>query len=99
MAKKPVVKEAVIERALRQRVEALSGICLKIAVLGRRGFFDRLIVLPHGRVVFCELKKPRGGRLSVQQTQYLAKFTLLEVEACIIKTKADIDRLLAPPKK
>jgi len=88
------VKEVVIERELRERVIACGGICEKVMVIGRRGFFDRLIVLPDARVIFAEVKKPRGGRVSAHQRKYIDDFKGLGVEVYIVKNSADIDRLL-----
>jgi hypothetical protein len=94
MAKIPAVKEEKIEALLRARVEAAGGLCLKVTVLGRRGFPDRLAVLPGGRIVFVELKRPRGGKLRAHQIQYFKLLTSLSVEACVVRSIADIDDLL-----
>jgi hypothetical protein len=94
MGRKPSVKESVIERALREQVIARGGICEKIMVIGRRGFFDRLIVLPGPRVIFAEIKKPRGGRVSAHQRQYIDDFKARGLEVAIVRTMADIDALL-----
>jgi len=94
MGKKPSVKEAAIERALVARVLALGGVCEKIMVVGRRGFFDRLIILPGRRVIFAEVKRPRGGRVSAHQRQYIDDFKARGLEVAIIKNKADIDALM-----
>ena len=88
------VKESAIERELRIRVEALGGVCEKVRVIGRRGFFDRLVVLPPGVVVFVELKRPKRGRLSRHQIWYAARFAALGVAIALVRTSADIDALL-----
>ena len=95
MAKKPAsVKESAIERELIAAVEARGGICEKIMCVGKRGFFDRLIILPGGRIIFCEVKRPRGGKISPHQRQYQAIFQALGVEACFVRNSADIVELL-----
>ena len=91
------VKESVIEALLVARVEALGGRCEKVAVNGRRGFFDRLIVLPGGRIIFAELKRPQGGRLSQHQRLYATSFKLLGAEVALIRNAVDIDQLLLRP--
>lgn len=58
--------EQDVEDDLVKGVEALGGLCLKVKVLGRVGFPDRLVLLPGGRVIFVELKKPRGKVASWQ---------------------------------
>jgi hypothetical protein len=93
MAVKLSDKESVVERELVARVLALGGRCDKVQVIGQRGFFDRLIVLP-GRIVFAELKRPRGGRMTEHQRQYRDSYRSLGVEVALVKTSADIDALL-----
>jgi len=94
MVKSPSVKESVVERALRDRVIARGGVCEKIMVIGRRGFFDRLIILPGPRIIFAEVKRPRGGRVSAHQRQYIDDFKTRGVEVAIVRNSADIDALL-----
>jgi len=95
MAKARNVKEVIIELALSERVAAAGGICLKVQVIGGRGFFDRLVVLPGGRIIFCELKRPRGGRISPHQKQYIDTFKALGVvDVFVVKTIADINKIL-----
>ena len=55
-----MVIEADVEEALRLGVEALGGLCLKLNPLWYIGIPDRLVLLPGGRVIFVELKKPDG---------------------------------------
>jgi hypothetical protein len=93
-AKLASVKESAIERELRVRVEALGGVCEKVRVIGRRGFFDRLVALPGGVVVFVELKRPKRGRLSRHQIWYAERFTALGVAIAVVRNSADIDALL-----
>jgi len=94
MGKTPSVKESAIERALRAAVLTRGGVCEKIMVIGRRGFFDRLIVLPGPRIIFAEIKRPRGGRVSAHQRKYIDDFMVLGVEVAIVRNVADIDALL-----
>jgi hypothetical protein len=86
--------ESAIENELLRRVKAIGGACEKVTVLGQRGFFDRLIVLPGGRVVFCELKRPDGGRLSAHQILRIDQYRRLGAEVAVVRNSADIDRLL-----
>jgi len=75
-------------------VRALGGRAEKVQVLGSRGFFDRLLVLPGGRVIFAECKRPRGGRLSAHQIERVRIYRSLGVVVAIITDSADIDQLL-----
>ena len=87
-------REAVVEAELVRRVEALSGVCEKTISPGGRGYFDRVIALPGGRVIFTELKKPRGGVLSAHQRARHKRYRALGVEVEIVKSSADIEKLL-----
>jgi len=88
------VKEESIERYLCERVKALGGIAEKVTVIGARGFFDRLIVLPGGRIVLAECKRPRGGRLSPHQRLRHIAYGQLGAEVAVLCTIADVDRML-----
>ena len=96
-----IVKERAVEAELVARVAALGGVCEKVMVVGKRGFFDRLIVLPvrggPPRIIFAEIKRPRFGRVAPHQQQYYDRFKALGVEVVFVRNSADIDRLLAAP--
>jgi hypothetical protein len=59
--------EEVVEDALIGGVEALGGWCWKLRMPWFTGVPDRLVLLPGGRVIFVELKRPKGGKLSTRQ--------------------------------
>ena len=93
MVSRPL-KESAIETELVARVRQLGGVAEKVTTLGRRGFFDRLVVLPGGRVLFVEVKRPVGGRMSVHQIERHRRYTALGAVAVQISNSEDIDRLL-----
>jgi len=90
-----VKREHLVEAELVARVRAMGGLAEKVQVIGRRGFFDRLVILPGGRIFFVEVKRPRGGRLSPHQIWYLSAFDTLGVAIAVVRNSADITRLLA----
>lgn len=65
--------EKDIERKLRKKVEAHGGLCLKWVCPGWAGVPDRMILLPGGRIIFAELKRPKGGKLSELQKWWAHK--------------------------
>lgn len=67
------VLEKEIEKKLRLAVEKHGGLCLKWVCPGWSGVPDRIVLLPGGCVVFCELKRPKGGRLSALQKWWAKK--------------------------
>jgi len=89
-----VTKEKIVEEELVRRVRALGGIAEKTTVIGRRGFFDRVVVLPGGAVIFCEVKRPKGGRLSPHQIERIRQYRQLGAVVAVVSNSADIDRLL-----
>jgi len=91
---RPLVKENSVEQELVKRVRALGGRCEKMALQGRRGFPDRLVILPGGRMILCECKRPVGGRLSPHQISLHAIYKTLGVRIVICRNSADIDNLL-----
>ena len=68
------VLESTIEAELRRRVEALGGVCEKVRAIGRRGFFDRLIILPGPRIIFAEIKRQHRGPNFSTARQYPPDF-------------------------
>ena len=87
--------ESAVEAELVTRVRRAGGVAEKVTVLGSRGFFDRLIVLPGGRVIFCEVKRPTGGRLSPHQILRIDRYKRLGVLVAVVRNSADIDALLS----
>jgi hypothetical protein len=84
--------ERSVEALLLRRVAALGGVALKLN--SQRGLPDRLVVLPGARVIAIELKRPRGGRLSVHQKIWLAKLRGLGIEVAVVRNASDIDARL-----
>lgn len=62
--------EKDLERNLVDRVIRYRGLCLKWVCPGHAGVPDRIVLLPGGKIVFAELKRPRGGRRSPLQKRW-----------------------------
>ena len=65
--------EKDIEAKLVKLVKQHRGLCLKWVCPGWSGVPDRIVLLPGGRVIFVELKRPKGGRLSKLQEKWAKK--------------------------
>jgi hypothetical protein len=98
MAVKLSDRESKLETELVQRVRGYGGRAEKVTVIGARGFFDRLILMPGGRVIFVEVKRPQGGRVSAHQMLRASAYAALGAEVVLIRNSADIDQLIGPPK-
>lgn len=62
--------EREIEKKLVQKVRQYGGWCLKWVCPGWAGVPDRIVLLPGGRIVFVETKRPKGGVLSERQKRW-----------------------------
>ena len=62
--------EKEIEKKLVGIVQGLGGKCPKWVSPGWAGVPDRIILLPGGRIIFAELKRPRGSEVSALQKKW-----------------------------
>jgi len=86
-------KETDVETFLDKQVERRGGFTVKLNPKGYKGIPDRLVVLP-GRIIFVELKRPKGGVLARLQAWWLCRFTDLGHEAVCVKNRAEVLLLL-----
>lgn len=64
-----MVRESHIEQHLVRRVKEAGGEVRKLSWVNRRGAPDRLVLLPW-RIVFVELKRPKGRAEDHQQREH-----------------------------
>ena len=83
--------EREIEAKLRKSVEACGGKCLKWVCPGWTGVPDRIVLLPGGRIIFVETKRPKGGKLSPMQKKWGAWLMDLGFEYWQVWTFDDLD--------
>ncbi len=69
-------RESSIEAAFVRVLKRHGLMTLKLNVTGHRGWPDRIVFLPGGRAVFCELKRP-GGKLRPLQEHVHAQLKAL----------------------
>ena len=62
--------EKDIERKLVALVKKYGGRCEKLVNVGCKGFPDRTILLPNGKTIYVETKRPKGGRYSAMQNKW-----------------------------
>ena len=85
--------EKDVERYLIAVVRKAGGMCLKFVSPGWSGAPDRLVLLPKGRAIFVEVKRPgeKARPLQERRRQQLSKMGFL---AEVVDTKKAVDELL-----
>ena len=89
----PLEKE--IESRLRKRIEARGGRCLKWVCPGWSGVPDRICLLPGGRIVFVETKRPKGSNTAELQKYWARVLTGLGFRHHFIFTFEAVEALMA----
>ena len=85
--------ERDIERALVGMVKRHGGMCLKWVCPGWSGVPDRIILLPGGRVLFAETKRPKGGKVEPLQVWWHKTLRGLGFSIWVVWNRSDIDKL------
>jgi len=88
-----MVDERDVERALVRQTTDRGGLCLKLDSASMKGIQDRLVLLPGRIVVFVELKRPDGGRLSVLQKVRRTQLRRMGFPSFVVKDGQDLDHL------
>ena len=85
--------EKDIEKRLIRGVESLGGKAYKFVSPANRGVADRLVVLPHGRVWFVEVKT-EVGKLSPLQEAFRREVQTLGCNYVCLYGEKDVDNWL-----
>jgi hypothetical protein len=93
ISKKDIL-ESEVESHLRVKVELVGGQCVKFIPDYKRGFPDRLVLLPGGKSVWVETKRPVGGKPSPSQLVAHEQLRRLGQRVEMVWTKEAADRLV-----
>ncbi len=81
------MSEAAIENRFVRWCQKQNIPCLKLAIVNGRGWPDRTVLLPDGRIVFLEFKRPDGdGKVSAQQRATIAQLKALGHVAEVVES-------------
>lgn len=86
--------EKNIENYLKEEIEKRDGICIKLDSSSEKGLPDRLCILPYGKVIFIETKRPQKNKVSKYQNYVIEKINSLGSKAYFVSTKEEIDIIL-----
>lgn len=85
--------EKDIEKSLGRMVGRHGGMCCKWVCPGWAGVPDRILLLPGGRIIFVELKRPDGGKRSPLQIWWSRKLRDLGFLHFWVKCHEDVTAL------
>lgn len=87
------MRESTIEKHLVDKVKAAGGMCWKFTSPNLRGVPDRVVMLPHGRIVWVELKAP-DGQLHVLQARRHKDLWSVGQAVAVLRSIGDVDRFM-----
>ena len=83
--------EAKVESLFVRRVAERGGIALK--QMGIAGISDRLVLLPGGRMIFVELKRP-GEKPRKLQVYWLNKLERMDFETAVLDSVESVEEFM-----
>lgn len=86
--------EAPVEKYLCDQVKAAGGVCLKLAMIGKRNFPDRTVLLPGGIIFFVECKDISKDLRKTQRWFIERILQPLGFTVYVCKTKKQVDKIL-----
>ncbi len=88
-----VMTEAAIEDYLTAYASKRGCLCLKLALVGQRGWPDRTLITPFGRVMCVEVKTPEG-KLTKQQRRWIDRLKVRGVPVHVVRSNEDVIRVV-----
>ena len=90
-----LMTEDRVEEYLNTRVKFWRGVTVKLPAMFYPGIPDRMVLLPGGRVIFIELKRPVGGKFEPFQPLWIRRLKRLGFAVYVCNTKESVDDALA----
>ena len=87
------MREATVERYLRERVKEEGGVAIKLNTKSGRGWPDRIVMLPGGRLAFVEVRASGRKATKLQQLR-IDQINALGLHALVIDSKEAVDDFL-----
>ena len=88
-----MIREKTVEQKLVSAVKAKGGLCPKLVSPGMDGLPDRMLLFPHGRITFVEVKAP-GKKPRALQEHRMEQLQLLGFRVFILDHPGQIPGIL-----
>lgn len=88
------MREKSVEQRLVKAVRAAGGLALKFVSPGMAGVPDRLILLPGGRIAFCEVKAP-GEKPRALQVHRMEQMRALGCRVYLVDSEEKIGAMIS----
>lgn len=85
--------EKRLESKLRREVKRMGGMAIKFVSPGHAGVFDRIVLMPEGKICFVELKST-GQKLSPLQQIFKNQMSNLSFATMVIDSDEKLDWFL-----
>lgn len=89
----PQESEKTLEARLAREIQARGGMALKYTSQHHRGIPDRIVLMPHGRTYFVELKST-GKRPTKLQRHAIGQLTALGFPAWVVDSTPTLESFL-----
>ena len=84
-----------LEKYFVKEIEKLGGRCIKLACIGKMGFFDRTVWIAGSETIYVEFKSPSyPARLNPQQRKWHECAVSMGKRVYVINSKTRADALL-----
>lgn len=86
------MREQALEQKIVSYVKAKNGMCFKWVSPGFTGVPDRIAIMPEGKIVFIEVKRPDGkGKVSRRQHRVCDQLRALGCTVLVVDKMEDLD--------
>lgn len=86
------MREQGLEQKIVSLVKRKNGMCFKWVSPGFTGVPDRIAVMPEGRIIFIEVKRPDGkGKVSKRQQRVSDQLKALGCTVLVVDKMEDLD--------
>lgn len=87
------ILERDVEKKFREGMESLGCMVFKFVSPGKAGVPDRLVVMPGGRCLFVELKRP-GGKLRPLQTFWKTRLEAQGADYFVVDSFEGVEQVM-----